>query len=1147
MVLDTGATIHAFGNDDLLVDIYNSDRKVTIGGFSTTQDLVLWQKGTLREFGQVWVHQNLKVNVLSVSQLRDDGAIIAYRSGRSDEFIVRPKNGTNFYIFRRKSGSNLYTCRFEKAIRWGLYYMNPIAGEEHHFQYFTGHQIYSTVTENMTHFTANECKRAAEARLFMGRIGSSNSLSAKRMIRNIFKCAVTDRDIDIADMIYGPKAVSALMGESNKRKAPAADIILRPKVHQQQQHIYIDLMFIQPLVFIVMVCKPLDMTFCQLLDNGTTNNEISSTRRNTAKLEKAINAILATINSRGFEVVSMSCDGEGGITALIPSLNIRGITVSIAAAGGHIPQVERKIQFIKNKHRAIVCSLPFIMPKLIKTYCVYFNVGCINHHVSSTAMDAKSPRERFTGEHLHARDFRFEFGQYAHATVATTSNDMSPRTSTCICLLSSYNNTGSIRLFDLNTKGIITRDSFQLLPMPESVIQYLNAISRSEGNKGSVRFAGGTEIAIDIEGSRNLPDMIVPADLMIDDLPFVDNNAAPIDHAAIEANIGGGAEMGAGNGAQDNTGLADDLVAPVGEIQEPSGAEIQEPAGAEIQEPVDPPPRLGTNIMDRYNVIDRFRGVVHPQLHMSIKAAMREYPLEAKSAIHTELKQMLDKRVWTPVLARSLKYDQRKAIIRSSMFLKEKISPTGQFEKIKARLVAGGDQQDKSLYTNLSAATAATSSVFMIAAIAAREKRAVAVVDITGAYLNASMTSGVIVHMRIDKPLTEIITKMDSAYIPYVRQDGGCIVRLDKALYGCVESAALWGEHIKGTLLSDGFTQNPHEVCCYNKLHNDGQTSVVIHVDDLLITSRKMRYIDDLITVLKRTYKDIRTATGDILGYLGLSMDFSTPGEVKITAPAFTKDLLASCRAPSVATSPATEQLFEVREDPELTVPESDKIYFHSYVAKLLYLGKRVRPEILTAVALLTTRVTKCNRDDMNKLHRVLSYINGSPERGIILRIGDGPMSVRAYIDAAYGVHADSKSHTGCSVIVGESGASYNRSAKQKIVTKSSTESELVALSDSANVPIHMASFLRAQGHEIPPVILYQDNKSAMALINKGRSTSDLSKHISLRYFWLSEKIEEVIVKVEYCSTNDMCSNVLTKPVQGKQFKSERKCITGYY
>ena len=182
----------------------------------------------------------------------------------------------------------------------------------------------------------------------------------------------------------------------------------------------------------------------------------------------------------------------------------------------------------------------------------------------------------------------------------------------------------------------------------------------------------------------------------------------------------------------------------------------------------------------------------------------------------------------------------------------------------------------------------------------------------------------------------------------------------------------------------------------------------------------------------------------------------------------------------------------------------------------------------------------------MNKLHRLLSYINGSPDKGVILRIGEGPITVRAYIDAAYGVHADAKSHTGCAISGGDSGASYNRSAKQKIVTKSSTEAELVALSDSANVPIHMARFLRSQGYMIPPVILYQDNKSAMALIKKGRSTSDLSKHISLRYFWISEKIKEDIVKMEYCPTGNMCSNVLTKSVQGKQFKSERKGISGF-
>ena len=53
-----------------------------------------------------------------------------------------------------------------------------------------------------------------------------------------------------------------------------------------------------------------------------------------------------------------------------------------------------------------------------------------------------------------------------------------------------------------------------------------------------------------------------------------------------------------------------------------------------------------------------------------------------------------------PVLFRSLTHKQRKAIIRSSLFLKEKYLPTGEFEKLKARLVALGNMQDLSLYSS---------------------------------------------------------------------------------------------------------------------------------------------------------------------------------------------------------------------------------------------------------------------------------------------------------------------------------------------------------------------------------------------------------------------------------------------------------------
>ena len=101
-------------------------------------------------------------------------------------------------------------------------------------------------------------------------------------------------------------------------------------------------------------------------------------------------------------------------------------------------------------------------------------------------------------------------------------------------------------------------------------------------------------------------------------------------------------------------------------------------------------------------------------MNITVKHALRTRGAEAEKVIMKELSQMIDKRVWRPVTVSSLSSVERSRIIRSQMFLKEKFLPTGEFEKLKARLVAGGNQQDKALYDDLSSPTVSTSAVLSV-------------------------------------------------------------------------------------------------------------------------------------------------------------------------------------------------------------------------------------------------------------------------------------------------------------------------------------------------------------------------------------------------------------------------------------------------
>jgi hypothetical protein len=95
----------------------------------------------------------------------------------------------------------------------------------------------------------------------------------------------------------------------------------------------------------------------------------------------------------------------------------------------------------------------------------------------------------------------------------------------------------------------------------------------------------------------------------------------------------------------------------------------------------------------------------------------------------------------------------------SSLFLKEKLFPDGSFDKLKARLVAGGHKQDTTLYDNVSSPTVSLTTVYTVLAIAAYEGHQLVPIDIKGAYLNAKLNS-VDVHMRIPPYLAKMFVSV---------------------------------------------------------------------------------------------------------------------------------------------------------------------------------------------------------------------------------------------------------------------------------------------------------------------------------------------------------------------------------------------------
>ena len=756
------------------------------------------------------------------------------------------------------------------------------------------------------------------------------------------------------------------------------------------------------------------------------------------------------------------------------------IHMDIAGARSHVPTAEREIRLVKERCRATLAGVPFNVPTIMIRYLVTGVVSSLN----SVLREGQTvlPRELFTGVKADAsKDLRAAFGDYAQAHVITEPrNGPQPRTVGCVLMCATGNNQGSYFVFNLNTGKVFSTDRWTPLPMPDQAIDRLNQIADGDG---------------DVED-------------VVEDVATVDSSEA--EHEIIR------------------------------EFAELPAERIEPEAAEELPLEVDPvlpdEPTVDRKKLASEAVRRRFAN------RLSLKKGIVKFGDVARAAVREEMTQMHRRKVFQYLSRTDITAKRKLRMIRSSMFLKEKYLASGLFEKLKARLVAGGDQQLRELYEQVTASpTAASEATMIVIAIAAAELRSMIVIDIVAAYLEAPMPDDMEeVIMVLDAITTKILLEIDPAAKPYIADNGTMTVKLKKALYGCLQSAKLWYDRLTGVLTAKGFAANDYDPCVFNQGTGAEQVTVVFHVDDLLITSKSKLALAALCDHLKDSFDEIKINDSGEFSYLSMRIRRKAD-TIEVDMQGYIEKCLQGKNIGRTAVTPAKDGLFDIDPDSVL-LSQSDGECFHSDVARLLYLAKRARPEILTAISFLSSRVAVPTTEDDEKLKRVFSYLKGTA--GLKLVFKAGVVSPVSYVDASFGVHSDGSSRTGI-VLMLAGGVVGVWSNRQHIVVKSATEAEIVAMSDGLEKVLWAREFLISQGYAIDPVVVYEDNSGVLAIAKNGRKPQHRTRHLNVRYFFVIDRVKLGHVRLEYMPTKSMIADMMTKAVNGALFQDLRNLLFG--
>lgn len=502
---------------------------------------------------------------------------------------------------------------------------------------------------------------------------------------------------------------------------------------------------------------------------------------------------------------------------------------------------------------------------------------------------------------------------------------------------------------------------------------------------------------------------------------------------------------------------------------------------------------------------------------------------EWKKAIVAEIKSLLKNNTWD-IVSRP----QGQSMVGSRIVLTNKYGSSGSIERRKARIVAKGySQKYGENYNQTFAPVARMESMRLLLALSAELKLHIRQFDVVTAYLNAELEETVYMevpdmlpqslkYIMDDTQVTDDIRGKATKMLKSLEQ-GGDACKLNKALYGLKQAGRQWHVKLSSKLKQIGLTPAKVENCLYHARRGKDILLLLIYVDDFLVASSNLGWIEEVKSKLQEDFeiKDL----GPAKLCLGLEIN-QTKNYISVSQSRYILNLLDKYNMEN-CNSVKTPAELPSKTNSRYVNEETFHWPYRELIGALMYLVVGTRPDIANTVSRLAQFVEKPRKEDWLAAKRVLRYLAGTKDLGLVYKKTDKPM--HGYCDADWGGCVyDRRSFSGYGFLLAGAAVSW-KSQKQRTVALSSTESEYVSLSEAVKEAIYLTGLLREIGMEkFSQLKIFNDNRGAEQLATNPMFHAR-TKHIDIRHHFVREAVLNKLVTICHVPTGEMIADVLTK------------------